>query len=342
MTENTKSVPDKKPTKIDIKDKKIMSILAQDSRAPLSKVGKSVLLSRDTVDYRIKRLIQKKAITLFHPKINYKKLGYFTYHVFMLIDEVHPERKEEFISALRKEEHVIMVIEYSDKWDLEVIMIAKNVEEFDTAITTISRRFPKMILEKDILEVITSYCDLELPREVTKHHIELQTKKDNTLQQIKLDKKDFEILHSLCKDAKASTYNIGETIGLSNDAVIYRMKKLLSQNIIEKFTTMFDFDILGYHTYMCTIQVTDFDKEHEDKFKEFVKNHNNIVKAEKTLGIWDLLIMIVVQNPIDFHKTLKEIKKEFSDIIKTHDVWIEYKMQFFEPTTDILKNNIQE
>ena len=61
MTESSTPVPDKNPIKIDVKDRKIMSILAQDSRAPLSKISKTVLLSRDAVDYRIKKHIEKKS-----------------------------------------------------------------------------------------------------------------------------------------------------------------------------------------------------------------------------------------------------------------------------------------
>ena len=71
-----------KPVKIDEKDRKILTLLSENSRIPLTKLTKTVKLSRDAVDYRIKRLMDKGVIVRFFPLIDFKKFGYTLYHVF--------------------------------------------------------------------------------------------------------------------------------------------------------------------------------------------------------------------------------------------------------------------
>ena len=71
--------------KLDKKDKKILSILSKNSRLPLTRVRKEVMLSRDGIDYRIKRLVDKNVILKFSPLINYRSLGYYDFHVFIII-----------------------------------------------------------------------------------------------------------------------------------------------------------------------------------------------------------------------------------------------------------------
>ena len=48
-----------KQLKIDKKDKKILVLLSEDSRMPVSEIAKKVQLSKDTVSYRIKRMVKE-------------------------------------------------------------------------------------------------------------------------------------------------------------------------------------------------------------------------------------------------------------------------------------------
>src|SRR3989338_851498 len=150
--------------KIDVKDRKIIAELAEDCRTPLSTIAKNALLSRDAVDYRIKRLTKDGVIKGFYPVIDYKKLGYYIYHVFLLVDEVSKERQNELYKTLKEDNCVVAVMEYSDKWDIEVSLLAKNIDEFDDFITKIMNKFPELIIEKIKLGVIKNYVNYSLPK----------------------------------------------------------------------------------------------------------------------------------------------------------------------------------
>lgn len=324
-----------KPVKIDEKDKKILTLLSENSRMPLTKLTKTVKLSRDAVDYRIKRLQDKGVIVRFFPLIDFKKFGYTLYHVFLLIDEAKPAKQKQLLDNLEKHPNVYSVIEYSDTWDLEIVFAAKSLEEFDEIMTDFSTKYSDIILEKNILETLRNYAAVFLPKDITKKQAELFKKRKEA--KISLDEKDLAILKLLAKDARMSSYEIADKVKLSADAVGYRIKKLLESEVIVKFTALVDLSYLNYHWYSFAFSTKLFDKTHEAKLKQFVQMHPYIIKAIKTIGDFDLLFYIVAENPRDFHSTVKQIKKEFSDIVKSYQTWIAYREHVFNPFPAVLE-----
>src|SRR3989338_6128160 len=149
--------------KLDIKDKKIIALLAEDARMPLALIAKQVALSRDAVDYRIKRLVDVGLIIGFVPVLMLKKFGYYWFHVYLLLDETQKEKQHELIEALKNHPNIRSVMEYSERWVIEFILIAENAVEFDNIITEIISDKAGIILEKSKLEVIKYYKSIHIP-----------------------------------------------------------------------------------------------------------------------------------------------------------------------------------
>jgi DNA-binding Lrp family transcriptional regulator len=327
------SIP-KKEIKIDVKDKKILVLLSEDSRIPLSELAKKVGLSRDTVSYRIKRMQNLGIIQGFYPEIDFKKLGYNLYNVFLLIDETDKKRQEEIINVLVNHPNIVNVIQYSDRWDTEVTIIAKDINEFDSVVSEISEEFSEIILEKNKLAEIDTYYSILFPY---KFHKEIKRiKKLGKEIKYKPDKKDLEILKVLGKNCRLSTYEISNHVKLSPDAIGLRIKKLVQSGIIKKFTLLPNLSLLGYNLYTFAVQMKVFNKKHELSFKSFVEDHPNIIKAVKTLGNWDLLLYVISDNQLDYHKTVKQIKNEFASIVKNYETWVASEETIFNPIPKII------
>lgn len=317
------------PVKIDEKDRKILSLLSENSRIPLTQLTKAVKLSRDAVDYRIKRLIEKGVIVRFFPLIDFKKFGYTLYHVFLLVDESKPAKQKQLLDDLEKHPNVYSTIIYSDTWDIEVVFAAKTLEDFDDIMSDFMTKYSDIILEKEIVETLRNYFAVFLPKDITKKQAELFKKKREL--ELKLDDKDMAILKLLAKDARISSYEIADKVKLSADAVGYRIKKLIDAEVIMKFTILVDLSYLNYHWYTYVVSVKSFDKKHEAKFTQFVQTHPFIIRAIKAIGDWDLMLYIVSDTPRNFHTTVKQIKAEFGDIIRTYQTWIAYREHVFSP-----------
>jgi Lrp/AsnC family transcriptional regulator, leucine-responsive regulatory protein len=66
----------------DLYDMKILYELDINSRASLTKLGKTIKLPKETVNYRVNRLIENSYIDSFYTIINTSLLGYRYYMVF--------------------------------------------------------------------------------------------------------------------------------------------------------------------------------------------------------------------------------------------------------------------
>ncbi len=318
--------------KVDVKDRKIIYLLTQNARMPVTEIAKRAMLSPDSVSYRLKRLQEKGVILRFFPVLNYKYFGLNVFHVFLIIDERHHDEYENLRKVLESHPNVLSLMEYNDHWDVHVSLVAKSIRDFDSIMTDLTSRFPNVIVEKDILENINNYKIEFIP-----YTLDLKSS-ERFLQKIpyKIDEKDLKILQVISNNARLSTYEIGNHVGIDADTVAYRLKKMINAGIIKRFTTLVNFSKLKYHWYTFGMQMKTFDHKHEKKFQQYIKNIPSIIRAVKTLGVWDVLLYIVVDDTKEFHHIVKNLKREFYDIAKMSEAWIAYQEHIYNPMPSVL------
>ena len=116
--------------KIDLKDKKILFLLLENSKLPTSQIAKLVKLSKNSVLYRINRLRERGIIWKFFAAVNYEKLGLYTYDVFIKLKATE-EREKQIKEHIRNHTNVIWAGSLFGTWDIFVQFLAKDVREFE-------------------------------------------------------------------------------------------------------------------------------------------------------------------------------------------------------------------
>jgi DNA-binding Lrp family transcriptional regulator len=76
---DNKKITDDKTPKLDIKDRKLLYYLSEDSRLSYTQLAKKVALSKNAVKYRITRLKTMGVIKQFTSVINLGALRYYTF-----------------------------------------------------------------------------------------------------------------------------------------------------------------------------------------------------------------------------------------------------------------------
>jgi len=317
--------------KLDIKDKKILSLLSEDSRIPFSIVAKKVQLSRDGIQYRYERMKKLDIIKRGIPIVNLRKFGFHTFHVFMLLEEMEKEKQKELLREMIFHPNTKAIREFSDSWDIELVFIAETLKEMDKILTEITQNHARIISQKMKLQVIKGYNSMHLPYDVYGSIEKSFTWKDAKPKRKYIpDDKDRKLITKLALDCRVSTYELGKLLKLSPDAISYRLKLLKESGIIRKYGLIVDLTKLHYHWFTFVMQVRTFTKDHEKRMEQFVRSHNMILRSVKTLGNWDFMIDIVTQTRQQYHSTIKEIKSTFSDIIKNYETWVAYREYYFD------------
>jgi Lrp/AsnC family leucine-responsive transcriptional regulator len=321
----------KKTYKLDLKNKKLISELLKNSRESFTQIAKKIGVSKESVQYRYHQLIEKQIVISTYARINYRALGYEKFHVLLLINEKNPKQQDDFIKALCKDSNVLRVIEFNDDWDLEVVILAKDIRDFDNILKRILDPYASLIRKKDT-EAVIDVVDKNAIPDIGK----ISTVRSRDVTNVKIDEQDLLILHSLGKDARVSTYKISPIVKLSADAIGLRIKKLEKAGVIDGYTCSLNFSNLDYLGFLFSFTLGSFPKDEETRYLTYMSKNPYVLSIKKMLGTWDFKNYFIVKNMGDFHKLIKDLKKEFSGFVQDYQTLVIYKEHMFNPCPDIV------
>lgn len=115
---------------IDTVDRKILIQLCKDCRTQLTGIAKAVKLTPRAVKERIKSLEKKNIILGYRVFIDYQRLGFLHYRVFLHMENHTPEVEKKLIQFLRYHKTVVSITKTIGDCELEFRPIVKNVDEF--------------------------------------------------------------------------------------------------------------------------------------------------------------------------------------------------------------------
>lgn len=317
--------------KLDIKDKKILSILVQDCRMPLGRIAKQVHLSRDGVAYRIRQLMKKKVIQGFVPVLSYRMLGFFRFCMYLLVSERSEKTKKELLDYLKASKNVLRILEFSDRWDYELVLITKTIEDFIRFKQELDEKYSDLILEEEHVIVAERNATSHLPA----GFYEQPSQVGKTA---KVDSTDIAILQSLADNARKPYYTMGEELGIDADTVRNRVKNMFKCGVIKRLAAVINISRLNYNSYIFIANMRYINKKDNIRLRNLVATNQNIIEILQTIGPFDLIIHIAVENPLLLHTTIKQFKMQFSHTIKNHLTLVTYHEHHYKPVLGVISD----
>lgn len=141
---------------------------------------------------------------------------------------------------------------------------------------------------------------------------------------IKLDKKDRKLLYYLSTDCRLSNTQLSKKIGLSKNAVQYRIDRLRKEGVITKFACVVNLGTLNYFTITLLLKFNE-DIYEKKEIIEYFRNHGLADWVVSLSGQYDLFVELVVKDLTHLDKTINEITTRFNSTLSN------YKMFFSMP-----------
>lgn len=133
---------------LDDKDKLLLEILQRNGRESLTNIAKAVKLSIDSTHKRIKKLNKNGIIARFGIFIDPKALGYdLVANIQIKLQNITEEELNKFISFLTHHKNVIELISILGEYDLTLVIIAKNTEEYELISRNIRQQYKNLIAD---------------------------------------------------------------------------------------------------------------------------------------------------------------------------------------------------
>ena len=300
----------------DSKDRKILYELELDSRRSLDEIAKKAGLSKQTLHYRIQRLVDEGVIAGFITAIDAAKLGYVDHEVWMQLNELDEEKKKKgFIDFLIAHENVMRVASCEGKFDIAISVLAENLVRFNAIFRAMLGKFPGCVED---YHVSVSYGLADYPRT---HLIGDGKDRKPALaggepKRPGLDHGDVKILSALSKNARVPMVELAESAGVSPNTVRQKITRLEREGVIQRYTIVLQHSKIGLRNYEVLASVQNLTEEDEKGIEGFCRMNAYVTSMHKTVGRWDLDIAFDAVDSAHFQEFLTGFRSRFSNVIR--------------------------
>ena len=299
-------------------DKKIITLLHQDSRTSLSALAKEVGLSKDAVLYRINKSIRNKVIVKFFLDINYKAMGFSKFLLFICLKNLSPEETKKVAAAASQMPEIIFCANAIGDWDYWLEILADSTRSFDQLLEKFFNFLGQNIQHCKVMIVsdeLKGYEPIiEEPSEKTK---KIQGIPDLPL--VKIDQSDYKILKALENNSRMPLTEIAKNTNLTLDIARYRLKKLKESRLIANFDVVVNYNTLGYSLNTIIFQLKKFTREAIRNFTSYLVNHKNVRSALRFVGHQEIMVEVLSTDKNDYLDFLNQTRTSYTDLILSYE-----------------------
>lgn len=316
--------------KLNLKDKKILYQLDLNSRQTNTQIAKKVGLSKDVVNYRVKKLEEEGYIKGFYSVIDFYKLGFISVRVYIKLASASIEREKEIFDFLIKNKTVMYVNKADGNFDLGIGTYVKNIWEFEEFYLDFKKKY-KEFIGKDQISIFTRVHHFHRAYILDKKQDETNPDVAGGEERVECDKLDMEILKLLAGNARIPITEIAEKLKTPVMTISFRIKQLEKKKIILAYRMNFDFSMIGFEYYKVDLILNNISKVKE--LASYCHIHPNIIYIDQTIGGSDFEFDLEVDSKEDFLKIMDELKMKFPEIREWSYFSVrEYKKLLYFPT----------
>lgn len=302
--------------KLDKKGKELLTLLYLNSRMSFTEMGKKLKLSSSAVERRMRQLKDEGVISLLFADVNMAKLGLRSYRIYLKFDVLDDKTEKEVLALFERYKRTQWGVVCEGAYDVLWRIVAEDEREVEDAVNLMTEKFGNRIVEKTVATT-TYQTYLSWNRAFGgERHPEFPLEKVGKGEEV--DEIDLEIMRVLYNNARETSVSMAEKVGLTPDAVNYRLKKLEKGGFILGYTAWYDAKKLGLEYYKILIGFRSMTKEKETEFLDFCLEQDNVIYLNKCIGSWDMEVDVLVKDTVELHNFLVGIKTKFGHLIGNH------------------------
>ncbi|MBT4805306.1 Lrp/AsnC family transcriptional regulator [Candidatus Woesearchaeota archaeon] len=303
--------------KLNKRDQKLLKILDLDARQSNIQIAKKLKISKNVVNYNIKRLEDEKLIKGYNTLVNASKLGYFFFRVYVDFYERDINVDDELIKYLIDLPEAGLVARVVGEWDVLIGFYVEKVDDFQKVWNKVLEKFRKHVKHFNIALVTEQISFRRSYLTDEKKDISEKNWVIDEAEKVKVDDLDLNILKMLAKNARTPIKDIALKTKMGSMAIIYRIKQLINKKVIVGTRVSIEFSKLGYNHYRVNMELDDL--KVINKLISFCQVHPNILKVDKAISEFDFEFDMEVKNFEQFQEIIDQMKIQFPGAIRDYN-----------------------
>ena len=295
-------------------DKKTSIILQRYTDNPRisgAELSSELKLSKNAVLERIKHLKDKKIILGSTCFLNYFKLGFSQYLLFIKSSSFY--KKSDFLKEI-EHDPILEIISLYGKYNLYFKFISPNETHKQQFIEHVLKT---LNVEDYELIQITQYDLKPAKKYLSEHKLIPKNYTPSHFNDVifQYDKLDLQFLKELTKDSEQSLVAIAQKLNTTSQVLTYRFKKLMNENVIIQFYGITDIFNSELQLYFLRFELTTL-TESNKLFKQLIADENiqDISLLEHKSNFFCVLETNNRQETIKFIQNLLEVNSNIKSI----------------------------
>jgi len=313
---------------LDSRDQRILAELFRDGRAHYSTIAKNTQISKDTVSYRIDKLIEAGVMTNISTIIDIRKLDWSSSLILLKLRNLGKTKIRKFIKYLVRNPFVVEILELVGAWDYAIRFYHKDAAHLNQLASEV---------ETEFAELFDHYSTFFISENILLPYNALFEKYAVTLPMCKpliqkIDALDLRILSAISTDGRKSLAQLQVELKENRMTIYNRINNMRKANIIQGFRPNLFTEKLGFHWYVIGLKLRG---RSEAKIKTIVNRLKSILLVHFIMtgfGSEDIIFYIQVKTVQELQQIMYILREEFSKDIKSVDsanTIKDYKWDFF-------------
>ena len=312
-------------TDLDLKDRKILYQLDLNCRQSNAQIGKKVGLSKQVVDYRIKRMEQEGIITGYWTAINTLKLGYYCFRIYINFLNVSSDLKNEIIQYFMNYKNIWAILTAKVPIDFDAVLWVDDMYDFNQFWNKTLDKYGNYF-EKYSVSIVSQVIVLKNTYLILDENKKSDYDRDFYItscrgEKVKIDETDYQLLNEIALNARILLVELAKKLGCSSQTILYKINNLMKKDIIQAFRVVIDTTKLGLQNCAIEVYLKDYKKRIE--IINYVKSIPYVFDIiDMQVGWCDFNFEVMVPNIDKLNKITDELERKFPGSIRKTQFWM--------------------
>ena len=302
--------------KLDLLDRRIMHELDLNARASASQLARRLRRSKETINFRLNRLLRDGYLKGFYTVFNTSKLGWFYVKAYLKFKDTTPHKEKEIFEHLCGMERVAYLASLEGRYDCLLLFMVKSMAQADSSLSQFMKKYGEFVQEKDICILLSTH------RLNQKFLFAGKESRDWSypyeLGNYPLDTADSKLLRAISSSARLPLIQIAKKCGLPLSVAKYRLKKLEKDGIILAYVSSPDFEKLGLQFFQVNISLRE--PSIRRQVVSYFDSTSKCLFAIEMLGKYDVLAELHVQGGEELSRIVGGFREKFVGKYNDYDV----------------------
>jgi len=301
---------------LDTLDRRIMYELDLDARISASQLARKVRRSKETVNFRLRRLLTEGFLKGFYAVFNTSKLGWLYVKHYIKFKDTTPKKEEEIFEYLRSAPNVSFLAAVEGRYDCLLLVMVRQMARADAFLSAFMAKYGDFVQEKDMTVFLTAH------RLNQKFLFAGKESRDwfypYEMSDYSPDGTERRLLNAIAQNARMPIIELAKKCGISPTAAAYRLRKLEQEKIILAYVTSPNFGKLGLRFVQVNFSLKD--PAIRKQVISYFDSTNKCLFAIEMLGKYDALVEVHTQGEQELQKIIDGFRERFVGKYVDYDV----------------------